>query len=296
MLKKLLGDEFVRVMAFMKPRIWRYAIGMLGMTAMFMSSSLAEAFALKYIMQATVDGQMSLFMTGIGIMVGSILIALAVTPKFMWMYNSCAHLTTAEVRLLVFRHVEKLPVSYFEQSHSGDVISRMTNDTNIMTDIYTHKLRRFIAPVIFGAGAAGAMLILDRRIGSVLIVFNFLAVYINIRFAKPIRRVSDNIQQNLGTMTEKLVDLLAGFSVIKLFHLEEMMLDSYETTNQTVTDLSMNRRHQEGLLDSTNFLLSMISNLGMVVGGSYLATNGSTDFGNLLALINLQASLNLPAN
>jgi ATP-binding cassette subfamily B protein len=292
MLKKLLGKEFIRVMAFMKPRIWRYAMGMLGMTAMSTGLSVAEAFALKYIMQATVDGQMSLFMTGIAIMVGSILIILPVRPIFVWMYNSCAQLTAAEIRLQVFRHVENLPVSYFEQSHSGDVIARMTNDTNIMIDIYTHKLRRFLAPAFHSAGAAIAMLVLDWRIGCVLIVFNFLAVCINLRFAKPIRWVSDSIQQNLGTMTEKLIDLLAGFSVIKLFHLERMMLDSYDTTNQTVTDLSLRRRHQEGLLDSTNFLLSMISNLGMVVVGSYLATNGITDFGNLLALINLQSSLN----
>lgn len=291
-LEKLLGSEFVRVMSFMKPRIWRYAIGMLAMTATFSGLSVVEAYALKYVLDATVSGQMQTLVTGAAIMLIGALVTIALAPIFRWMYNSCAHLTAAEVRLEIFSHLVRLPISYFERSHSGDIISRITSDTTLMVDVYTHKLRRFLAPTIYGTISAVAMLLLDWRIACVLILFNFLSAYVNTRFARPIRRVSDSIQQNVGTMTEKLIDLLAGFSIIRLFHLEQLMVDFYEEINREATELSVNRRHVEGVLDSTNFLLSMISNLGTVGVGSYLAINGITDFGNLLALINLQANLN----
>lgn len=292
MLKRLLGSEFVRVMSFMKPRFWRYAIGMLAMTATFTGLSVVEAYALKYILDATVSGQMQTLITGAAIMLVGALATVVLAPIFRWMYNSCAHLTAAEVRLEVFSHLARLPISYFERSHSGDIISRVTNDTTLMVDVYTHKLRRFLAPTISGTISAVAMLLLDWRIACALILFNFLSAYVNTRFARPIRRVSDSIQRNVGTMTEKLIDLLAGFSIIRLFHLERFIVDAYEETNREAARLSIHRRHVEGMLDSTNFLLSMVSNLGTVVVGAYLAINGITDFGNLLALINLQANLN----
>ena len=292
MLEKILGREFVFTMSFMKPRIWRYFVGIMGMTLLFTALFAVEAYALKYIMNAAVNKQMSLFLTGVMILVIGVFAGLIIIPIFRWMYNSCAHITQAEAWLKLFDHVEKLPVSYFERSHSGDIISRMTNDVNAMTDLYTHKLRRLVAPVISAGGFGIAMLVFDWRIASVLILFNFLAAYINVCFAKPMRRVSDRIQQNLGTMTERLVDLLGGFSVMKLFHLQEMMLGSYNDTNQWVTDSLVNRRHIEGALESTNFFLGMVSNLGMVVVGAYLVINKMTDFGNLIALINLQAQFN----
>ena len=292
MLENLLGSEFTRVMSFMRPRIGRYASGMLFMTALGTGLSVVEAFALKYILNATVDRQMSSFVLGILVMLVGSLIVIALIPVFRWWYNSCAVLTAAEIRRLVFNHITRLPVSYFEGSHSGQVISRMTNDANLMVDIYNYKLRRFVAPTINAIVSGIAMLLLDWRIASVLILFNFMAVYVNTLYARPIRRVSDRIQQAMGTMTERLVDLLAGFSIIKLYHLEYKMIDSYEQVNWRATDLSINRRHVEGMLDSTNYLLSVVSNLGMVVVGSLLVTHKITDFGNLLALINLQASLN----
>jgi len=292
MLEKLLGSEFTRVMSFMKPRIWRYASGMLLMTALFTGLSVVEAFALKYIMNAAIDRQMSSFIQGILVMLVGSLIVIILVPVFRWWYNGCAVLTAAEIRRLVFDRITQLPISYFEGSHSGQAIARMTNDTNLMVDIYNFKLRRFVAPTINAIVAGAAMLSLDWRIASVLILFNFGAVYINARFARPIRRVSDEIQRNMGTMTERLIDLLAGFSIIKLYHLESRMIDSYEQVNREATDLSIRRRGIEGMLDSTNFALSMVSNLGMVVVGTWLVTSRITDFGNLLALINLQASLN----
>ena len=292
MLYKLRQSEFMRVMAFMRPRMWRYGSGMLVMTGLATGLFIVEAFSLKYILDATVDNDLAGLINGLLILLGGVVVSIGLVPIFRYWYNSTSHQTAAEIRLQVFRHAERLPISYFERHHSGDVIARMTTDANLMVDVYTHKLRRFVAPVIFSLGSAAAMLFLDWRIAIVLILFNLLSTYINIRFIKPIRRISDQIQQHMGAMTERSIDLLAGFSILKLFHVQEIILGSYDEVNQNVTDLSIGRRQQEAVLDSINFLLGMISNLGMVVGGAYLIIYDLTEVGNLLALINLQTNLN----
>lgn len=292
LIKTLLGYEFVFAMSFMKPRMWRYAVGMIGMTLSFTALIAIEAYALKYVMDAAITSEMTSFLTGVGIMVIGILIALIVIPIFRWMYNSCAHIAQADAWSQLFAHLERLPVRYFEQHHSGDIISRMTHDVTAMTDLYTHKLRRLLAPLLSAGGFAVAMLFLDWRLASVLILFNGVAAYINSRFAGPMRRVSDGIQQHLGLLTERLIDLLNGCSVIKLFHIQEQMLGLHDDVNQHVAELSIQRRHVEGALESTNFFLSMVSNLGVVIVGAYLVMKNMAEFGNILALINLQTRFN----
>lgn len=183
-------------------------------------------------------------------------------------------------------------VDVFERLHSGDMIARMSGDTDAMVDLYTHKLRRFVAPFIFSVTSGVAMLALNWRIAVALIAINLVAVYINTRFILPVRRLSDTIQESMATLTEKIIDFLAGFSVVRLFHLYDHMIGLYGATNQRLTSLSIRRYHVEGVLDGVNFFLNMASMLSMIVVGAYLVLLRVTDFGTLLALITLQSRFN----
>ncbi|MDY6973798.1 MAG: ABC transporter ATP-binding protein, partial [Thermodesulfobacteriota bacterium] len=292
MLEKLLGKEFKRVMAFMKPRMGQYVASLLIANIAADGFTIIEALALKLIMDAALSGQRASLVVGIVVVGVSVLAPIILIPVFGWIYQRCAHQTSAEIRLAVFSHICELPISYFDKNHSGDIVSRITSDASLLSNIYTFKLRRFVAPVIYGVCSAVVMLLLDGRIACALIVFNLISAYVNVRFGKPMRQVSDKVQQTIGNMTGMLIDFLAGFSIIRMFHIEQSVFGTYQETSYQVADYSISRYRLEGALDSTDFLLSAVSNLGTVIVGSYLVANGITEFGDLLALISLQAGLN----
>jgi ATP-binding cassette, subfamily B, bacterial len=149
-----------------------------------------------------------------------------------------------------------------------------------------------MTPVLISLVSAGVMLYLNWQIGIVLIFYNAALTFINTLFVKPIKRISNDIQLNYSRLTSNILDALTGFNILKLFNVNSIVFDRFERINSGIVDLSIKRYKFEGVLSSTNFLLMIISKLGMIVVGAYLVRYRFTDVGTLLAMINMQNSLN----
>lgn len=289
---KLSKNEFIKVMSFMKSRIWPYSIGILGMSMFSASISVIESYMAKYLIDAAVNKDKSLLITGILIISVAAICIIIFNPIFQYMYNKCAQEAVADIRNEIFKHRGKLPIGFLEKNHSGTLITRILNDTENMGSIYCARLRRLIYPFIYGTACTVPMFLLNWRITIVLIIMNTLSLYINTRFSKPIRTTSRLIQQNAGVMTENIINILAGIKVIKLFHIGEIIINRYVKSNDENTKLSMRRNHLSSLLDSTNYFLYILNNLGIIVIGAFMVTHKLTTFGTLFAIMNLQRRLN----
>lgn len=253
MFAQLRQSEFGRAMGFMRHRLWLYLIAVSTMTLTAGGMAIVESYAFKYAVNAAVEQERALWWTALTIFIVGMAIVTILIPLCRYLYQRCAHVTATEIRLQVFEHILHLPVARLEEQHSGDLVARLTTDTNTMIGIYTHKLRRFIAPFSYSIGAGVAMFLLDWRIATGLLLFNLGAAYLNVRFVQPIRRISDLLQTYQSTLTERLIDLLAGFPVMKMYHIEQLLLGSYTKTNQAIATQSIQRRHIQGILDSTNY-------------------------------------------
>lgn len=289
---KLTQSEFIKVMHFMKSRIWPYSIGILGMSILYASVSVIESYMMKYIIDATVNKDKSLLITGILIIAIAAACIVVFTPIFQYMYNKCAQEAVTDVRNEIFKHRGKLPLKFIEKSHSGTVISRILNDSENMGNLYSARLRRLIFPFIYGTACAIPMFLLNWRISIILVIINIISLYINTRFSNPIRKVSKIIQKSIEDMTGNLINIIAGIQIIKLFNIESIIINRYEKSNAEYTKLSIKRTHISSMLDSTNYFLFILNNLGIIVIGTLMVTNKLTTFGTLFAIMNLQKRLN----
>jgi ATP-binding cassette, subfamily B, bacterial len=291
-MKKLLGEEFLRSMSFMKSRIVPYMTGILGMSILSANIFVVESFMLKYLIDASVKKDMSMLTYGLTLIISGAFLIIIFIPIFQYMYNNCARKGHADVRRAVFEHRGKLPISYFEKNHSGSIVSRILNDTEKMSGLYTGRLRRLLFPFIYGSACAVPMFILDWRISIGLVVVNAISMYLNTFFSKPIRSLSKNIQETASTMTEDLLNILSGIQIIKLFHLEETIQKLYTKSNDKNIQYSLKRNKLSAILDSINFFLGSINTLGLLIVGALLVSISFTTFGTLFALLNLQRRLN----
>jgi ATP-binding cassette subfamily B protein len=285
-------QDFLKVMTFMKTRIWPYSIGILGMSIFYASISVIESFMIKYIIDAAVKKDRSLLIIGILIITIAAINIIIFVPIFQYMYNKCAQEAVTDVRNEIFKHRGKLPLGFLEKSHSGVIITRILNDTEIMGSLFCARLRRLIYPFIYGFACAIPMFILDWKISILLVIMNFISLFINTRFSNPIRTTSKKIQEILGTMTENLINVLAGIKVIKLFHIGDIIINRYSKSNDDYTKLSVKRAHLSSMLSSTNYFLSIFNNVGIIVLGAFMVSHNLTTFGTLFAIMNLQRRLN----
>lgn len=292
MFKRIFTNTFFRMIALIKPREISYFGSIILQVSLYTLISVNEAIAIKSITNALIKKDMHSLTVSLIIFIFVILVIITIHPFVNWRYNINSKLIIAKLRSFFFKKLLRLPLLYFEKKHSGDIISRMNNDAFAMEEIYGNKLARFIRPIIRLVILITTMLIINWKAGLIFIIINFFYTYINVSFAKPLREISKKYFQNMSKLTEKAVDFIAGYNTIKIFNLHKLLMKSYTKASDDVADNFVMRHKTEGKLDSTNFFIRMLNTVGMIIAGTIMVMKNITDFGSLLALINLQTNLN----
>ncbi|CCF12679.1 ABC transporter transmembrane region family protein [Brevibacillus laterosporus GI-9] len=219
---------------------------------------------------------------------GTLLLVSILSPTFSYMYRRTVKEVMADVRLILFKQVGRLPSRYYEQHHSGDIMSRLSNDLLTMERTYSEHIKTIAIVLISLLGSLTGMFLLDGRFASVLVGLSAITLYINTRFAKSVRKISDKTQLQQGVLTERLNDFLAGLPIIKIFHLKHVVTQRYIEMNEHVTSSTIKQGHKNALLEGTNFFINFLSFGGMLVFGIIMVAQDVIGVGSLVAIIQQQ--------
>ncbi|RJL14170.1 ABC transporter ATP-binding protein [Brevibacillus laterosporus] len=219
---------------------------------------------------------------------GTLLLVSILSPTFSYMYRRTVKEVMADVRLILFKQVGRLPSRYYEQHHSGDIMSRLSNDLLTMERTYSEHIKTIAIVLISLLGSLTGMFLLDWRFASVLVGLSAVTLYINTRFAKSVRKISDKTQLQQGVLTERLNDFLAGLPIIKIFHLKHVVTQRYIEMNEHVTSSTIKQGHKNALLEGTNFFINFLSFGGMLVFGIIMVAQDVIGVGSLVAIIQQQ--------
>ena len=190
------------------------------------------------------------------------------------------------LRQRIFSHIQRLPLAYHEERHSADLMSVITNDVTAAEQAFQQDMLNLINASLQGVSAAIFMLVLNWQLALVIIGAGMVPLIINTTFARPLRKAGDAIQAQLGAVSERLADLLAGYQVVRTFSLGEWILARFSQSNRELLRSSMRRVRLDALLNGANGLGVLTFILPMGFGG-YLVIHGQTTFGILVALIQL---------
>ncbi|GIP32103.1 ABC transporter ATP-binding protein [Paenibacillus sp. J2TS4] len=279
------NSEVSRLVRLIRPRKKAYLIGLFGCSLMDSIVAIVFPLLVKFVLDAITDKNMDvLWMVSLGFtLITAALFCL--TPFFQYLFGKTVKSIMMDLRLLVFHHMEKLPVSYYENTHSGDSISRINNDVGEVEHALSGNLRNIISLVMTGVYSAVIMIIFEWRFAVALILMGLLSTYVNTRFAIPLRKISTEIQQGSARQMERLMELIAGTQVSRIFQMLDRMNGKYKETNHQLAKLSISRINKYAFLNSTNYMLMWINNGGVFIFGSLMVINGLTSVGTLLSII-----------
>jgi ABC-type multidrug transport system fused ATPase/permease subunit len=283
--------DLAPILALLGSNAWIYFVATLINAAVLgFSFNLVLAFIQKDVLDAAVSGQQALltrglilaavtYFTGVPLLIGASYVIALFEKKA---------LTSA--RLQTFRHIVDLPISHFDQGHSGDLISRTTNDLNTIGEIY----RQLVPDLLFGLtlGLVGivSILLLNWQIGIFALVLGILTIWVSTVMAEPLRRKSTAIQESISLLTQRLSDILQSLPVTKMFHLEETTHQLYTQVNQQSTLATIDRAHTQARYDAINTFINWLRSIGTLVLGLYLMSNGQVALGVIVAAIHLQGN------
>lgn len=183
-----------------------------------------------------------------------------------------AQYSLSDLRLALFNHVERLPMSFFDRTPVGRLVSRMTTDIDAINDMFASGSLTVFVDVMTMTGIVIIMWAKSPHLALwALIAIPPLLLFINI-FRVRARIIYRQIRERLAAVNAYLSESLAGMTVIQLFTRERVSHDEFDTLNQRSRDAQMMANIYETALFAAVDTVSWIT-IGLIVwagGGEVL--------------------------
>lgn len=169
-----------------------------------------------------------------------VVILIGVPAKFFMSFGVERSSASAvqDIRNHVMRHIGKLPVSYLEKQHSGDVLSRINNDLQLIQQFMIRDLAQwFYHPLLF-IGCFTYLIYLQWELMLYSLLLFPVALLVSQWIGKQLERLTEEAQANMGRMNVNLQDTLGGMPIVKSYLLSGMLSRSYQVLLQLTAQKS----------------------------------------------------------
>jgi len=174
----------------------------------------------------------------------------------------------ADLRVAIFSHVQKLPMSYFDRNPVGRLVTRMTTDVDVLQEMFSSGVMTLVADFTMVIWIVGIMFYLDIELALVsLALIPPMAFAINF-FRVKARQTYRLIRERIARINAYLGEAISGMSVIQLFAREEKTFHEFEVLNADHRDAY----HLSNLYEAA--LYSMVEAAGAVSVGLLLWYGG----------------------
>ncbi|QMV45010.1 ABC transporter ATP-binding protein [Cohnella cholangitidis] len=131
----------------------------------------------------------------------------------------------------VFRHIQRLPVQYFDNLPAGKVVARVTNDTEAIRELYVSVLANFFSGIIYIAAILGAVFLLDTRLALIALPFvPILYVWIVV-YRKFAAKYNHVIRSRLSDINGMINESIQGMPIIQVFRKEKETMAEFNEMN-----------------------------------------------------------------
>ena len=196
-----------------------------------------------------------------------------------------AQRTVAAIRQDLFDRLQQLPVSYYDQHQSGDLMSRFTNDIDTVSEMLNSSFASIISNVLTFLGTVLMMIILNPWL--TLITFGFLAMMgVVVKVIGGRSRVNFQRQQAaLGAVNGYIEEMIEGQKVIKVFNHEKKAISRFTALNDEYRQAATAAQAYAGMMMPAMGNLSKINYAVTCCVGGLLAIGGMFDVGSLGAYL-----------
>ncbi|WP_462409349.1 ABC transporter ATP-binding protein [Neobacillus sp. Marseille-QA0830] len=153
-----------------------------------------------------------------------------------------------QLRIDVFSKVQSLGLKYFDKTPAGSIVSRVTNDTEAIKDMFVTVISTFIQSGVFIAGIFISMFILDVKLGLFCVVILPILVLVMVLYRKFSSKYYLDMRERLSQLNAKLSESLQGMSIIQVFRQEKRLRAEFAAINEKHYDAGMKNIKIDALL------------------------------------------------
>ncbi|RXI97910.1 ABC transporter ATP-binding protein [Anaerobacillus alkaliphilus] len=280
---------FKRLLGYTKPHLrwltFAFVLLLLGTGAQILGPILVKIFIDDYLTPRIFDFQ-PLFWLGAGYLALHFA-SVAITYVQLFLFQKIALQIIQQIRIDVFEKVQNLGLAFFDKFPTGGLVSRITNDTETIKELYVNVLSNYVQNFIFLIGVFVAMFYLNVR----LALFCLFILPILLVLMQAYRRLSSKfyaeMSEKLSQLNAKINESIQGMTVVQIFRQEKRLRKEFETINDEHQKAWLKSIKLDGLL--LRPAVDFVSIMALILVLSFFGVtsfNSPVEIGVLYAFIN----------
>lgn len=190
-----------------------------------------------------------------------------------------------DLRRDIDEKINRLPVSYFDKNQQGNILSRVTNDVDAVSNAMQQSFVNIVSAILGIVMAVAMMFYINWLMALLSIVMIPLSLFISKTIVGVSQKYFQGMQNALGDLNGYVQENMTGFSVLKLYGREKETLAGFKQANHNLSSFGFKAAFISGLMLPLVQMTAYGAYIGMAVLGSYYVITGVIVVGQLQAFI-----------
>ncbi len=287
-------DSYKRLLFFIKPYMKRLLFGLVCMIIAAAAYILVPWLIKNVVDQVLADKDMAklnlivLSILGLFLMRGFALYGQTYTMSYI------GQRVIIDIREALYRHLQKLSLSYFDRRKTGVIMSNLTNDVGVLQTAIVDNLVTLITEGVTLVGSLASMIWIDWKLTLLTLIIVPVVLGITSVFGKKLKVAGHDVQGRIADITSLLQETLSGIRVVRSFARETYELKRFAQENERNFQAVMRATKLTSLLTPMVEFSAALAVTAILWYGGYSVVTGAISAGSLIAFLIYAINLSNP--
>jgi ATP-binding cassette subfamily B protein len=211
-----------------------------------------------------------------------------------WIMTNISMDITYRFRKDIAEKINRMPFKYFDSTSQGEVLSRITNDVDTISQTLNQSLSQIITSVVSVIGVLIMMLTISWQMTLIALLTMPLSMVIIALIVRQSQKYFKQQQDYLGHINGHVEEMFGGHLVMKAFNGEAKSIQRFDGLNDTLYSSAWKSQFLSGLMFPIMNFVGNMAYVGIAILGGYLATQNAITIGDIQAFIQYVRSFTRP--
>ena len=212
----------------------------------------------------------------------------------IYLLSKIGEIVIYEIRSKLWEHIIQLKMPFFDQNESGQLMSRLTDDTKVINEFISQKLPGLLPSVITLVGSMIMLFVLDWQMTLLTFITIPLFILLMIPLGNIMQRISKSTQSEIANFSGLLGRVLTEMRLVKTANTEHLELSNAHKNLKKIYRLGLKQAKISAIIQPVSGII-MLMTLGIILGfGGIRVSSGAISAGTLVAMIFLVVQLSAP--
>lgn len=204
--------------------------------------------------------------------------------------------TVFSLRADLFQKISYLPIRYTDTHPSGDIMSRMTNDVDNISNTISQSISSLVSSVLTLVGAFIMLLSYDWRMAIVALVTIPLTIFVSMKLSIFMRKYFIEKQVILGNLNSQVEEMVTGYKTVMAYGKEKDACEKFAALSEQFRKCSIKANVWGGIMGPANNIINNLNYLFVAAFGAYFTITGAISVGDIQAILQYSRQLSQPIN